>query len=255
LPSEHESSLAAIGAEFADTRTRLAATERALRAAEQEARDLRRERDRVLELLAKQESWLAAREPEPERTRARHRTGSLLPKVRAVVARAWQQFRPPPLPAPAVPPPAKPPPARREAPLVPHARDGAPARPVLFAAVWGLVPAELERVVARIQTSAAQAGVHPVFLTDCARLEILRAHRALFEYLPPMEELARLAPADDALLYLVRRLDLLRRKWQPVRIVACGEEATAILARLAAREEASDALRDLVGSAEGEPLR
>ena len=93
-------------------------------------------------------------------------------------------------------------------------------RPVLFAAVWGLVPAELERVVARIQTSAAQAGVHPVFLTDCARLEILRAHRALFEYLPPMEELARLAPTDDALLYLVRRLELLRRKWQPVRIVA-----------------------------------
>ena len=126
---------------------------------------------------------------------------------------------------------------------------------MLFAAVWGLVPAELERVVARIQTSAAQARVHPVFLTDCARLEILRAHRALFEYLPTMEELARLAPADDALLYLVRRLDLLRRKWQPVRIVACGEEAASILARLAAREEASDALRDLVGSAEAEPLR
>ena len=78
---------------------------------------------------------------------------------------------------------------------MPHARDGVPPRPVLFAAVWGLVPAELERVVARIQTSAAQAGVHPVFLTDCARLEILRAHRALFEYLPPMEELAE-APTE-----------------------------------------------------------
>jgi predicted O-methyltransferase YrrM len=75
---------------------------------------------------------------------------------------------------------------------------------------------------------------------------LVRRHRALFERLPPRAELERLAPPDEAAIYLARRLLILCRKWRPLRVVPCGEAAAAWLAAVASVPEA-EGLRPLLG--------
>jgi hypothetical protein len=234
---------------LAAARAEATAARRALGGARTEASDLRRERDRLLELLVRQEGRLAHAEavaPAPM-SPPTQTPGRLLRTAAGIAARLRR-------PAPSAPQPEAPPPAPRsppakvpgdEPPLVPFARDGAPPRPVLLAAVQGLVAAELERLVGAVQARTAEAGVHVVFVTDCAELALFRRRGALVEYLPPPAELERLVSPDEAAIYLARRLDLLRRKWGPVRILAYGEDAAAWLARLAASPEAAD-VRPLV---------
>ena len=131
-------------------------------------------------------------------------------------------------------------------PLVPFSRDGVTARPVLIAAVHGLVGAELQRVAAsmRVGTTMGPDRVHVVFLTDLPEIATLRREGVLVEYLPPRPELERLA-ADPAEvdLYLARRLEILCRKWGPARIVAYGPEATDWMSRLVASLKAPRSAR------------
>jgi hypothetical protein len=122
--------------------------------------------------------------------------------------------------------------------LVPFARDGASARPVVAAAVHGLGGAELEAVVAGVLAGAEGAGVHALFVTDGDDLTPFRRRRALFERLPSPADLGRLAPPDEAAIYLARRLVILCRKWRPLRVVPYGEAAAAWLAAVAAAPEA-----------------
>jgi GR25 family glycosyltransferase involved in LPS biosynthesis len=92
----------------------------------------------------------------------------------------------------------------------------------VLAVVVGLAEEELEAVVER---TAGDRAVVPVFLTDQDGFAVFRTRRLAFEYLPPPA--AR--PGLDWELYRLRRLALLRRKWQPVRIVAFGSEASALV--------------------------
>lgn len=115
-------------------------------------------------------------------------------------------------------PPGEPTPSRRLVePLRPGHASGS-SLPCVFVVAIG-VPAEgLAKIVAQL---TAQSGPRPVFLTDDDHFEIFRRHGAIFEYLPPIEP----APDLDIDLYRLRRLALLRRKWQPSRIIAFGAPA------------------------------
>lgn len=99
---------------------------------------------------------------------------------------------------------------------------GGRSAPCVFVVVIGVPSDDLATVVDRL---VSEGGPRPVFLTDDDRFEIFRRHRAIFEYLPPVEPAADL----DVELYRLRRLALLRRKWQPVRIVGFGAEAARII--------------------------
>lgn len=236
--------VARLARELALARVDEASARRALEGARTEAADLRRERDRLLELLVRQEDWLARTEAPavPVRPPSAPVPPDRLRRTTAEFAARLLRRRPaPPGPPGPVAPESRPPAvkAHGEPPLVPFARDGAPPRPVLLAAVQGLAPAELERLIGTVQARTADAGVHVVFVTDCAELALFRRRGALVEYLPPPSELERMVGPGEAVVYLARRLELLRRKWGPVRIVAYGEDAAAWLARLTASPEAA----------------
>ncbi|EWY35843.1 hypothetical protein N825_34080 [Skermanella stibiiresistens SB22] len=235
-------------AELADLRVEVRNARRALDAALTDAEDLRRERDRLLELVVRQEAWLtqAGQSGAQPRTHSgeqterpeRRRAG----KLRLFTRRFGGALRRQALASPPVQPAAIPPfqPAARVASLMPFSRDGAEPRPLLFAAVIGLVPAELDRVVALAQRQAEKAGVHVVFLTDCSELTLFRRYKALVEYLPPAGDLAGMADPAEVQLYLARRLGLLRRKWRPVRVLAYGRDALVWLETLTALPDAVD---------------
>lgn len=97
-----------------------------------------------------------------------------------------------------------------------------PAAVHVLAVVIGLAEEELEAVVER---TLGDRTVVPVFLTDQDGFRVFRTRRLAFEYLPPPAP----RPGLDWDLYRLRRLALLRRKWQPVRIVAFGSEASALV--------------------------
>ncbi|MGH6901847.1 MAG: hypothetical protein ACREIR_03825, partial [Geminicoccaceae bacterium] len=61
--------------------------------------------------------------------------------------------------------------------------------------------------------------------TDNDAFQLFRGRRVLFEFLPPPSDRERLAPELDWRLFTLRRLALIRRKWQPVRVVAFGRAA------------------------------
>jgi hypothetical protein len=100
---------------------------------------------------------------------------------------------------------------------------------VLIAVVIGLDAALLESTLAVIAANAdrSEGAVETLCLTDCTDFEQFRRHRLLFEYLPPALERERFVPDLDWNLYTLRRLARLRRKWNPVRIVAFGPQAQA----------------------------
>ena len=120
-------------------------------------------------------------------------------------------------------------------------------------AVFGLGPAELERVVDLVSGGLSPAGtVVPVFLTDSGAFEVFRARRAVFEYLPPPDQRARFAPDLDWDLYVLRRLVLLRRKWRPVRVIAFGPAARAVLAAWRECRFEDEDIRALIHGPEGD---
>jgi hypothetical protein len=106
-----------------------------------------------------------------------------------------------------------------------------PKSHAIVALVVGLADDELVGVLDLLQAQRARSDLEPILLTDCDALELFRARTLAFEYLPPPALRARLAPQLDWDLYLLRRLALLRRKWQPVRIVAFGPSAAQLLSQ------------------------
>ena len=233
--------VADLARELARLRAEVAQTRRSLDAAREETAVLGRECQQLLDLLAQQDVLLGrASAPPPQPAFRQH--------IRQTARRLAARVRPkhasstPPSPKPAAPPP-------KDGPLVPFSRASAPARPVLLAVVNGLTAVELERIAVSVHDAMDKAGVHVVFLTDSPALAVLRRRVPLVEYLPPQHELERLARPAEAELYLARRLEILCRKWQPVRIVPYGEAAAAWLARLCSLPEAA-ALGPLVGAVE-----
>jgi hypothetical protein len=120
----------------------------------------------------------------------------------------------------------------------------------LMAVVIGLEEALLERALAVVGAGADRAAgsVATVCLTDCCDFELFRRHRLWFEYLPPLPQQERFAPDLDWGLYTLRRLARLRRKWNPVRIVAFGPIAQAQVALWRASPFEDETIKELIGA-------
>ena len=95
--------------------------------------------------------------------------------------------------------------------------------------VFGLSEAEIEKVLVAISAYCAERDLAPLLLTDNDAFQVFRGRRVLFEYVPARSDQERLAPELDWRLYTLRRLALIRRKWQPIRVVAFGHRAAEVL--------------------------
>ena len=104
-----------------------------------------------------------------------------------------------------------------------------PKAHAIIALVVGLTGDELVGVLDLLRAQRARSDHEPILVTDCDACELFRARGLAFEYLPAPGLRTRLLPQLDWELYLLRRLALLRRKWQPVRIVAFGPAAAEML--------------------------
>jgi hypothetical protein len=112
--------------------------------------------------------------------------------------------------------------------LVPWLQNG-PPKAVLAVVAFGLSVAEIEQVLAAVEAKCAERDLAPLLLTDNDALQAFRGRRVLFEYLPAPSDQERLAPELDWRLYTLRRLALIRRKWQPTRVVAFGHRAAEVV--------------------------
>jgi GR25 family glycosyltransferase involved in LPS biosynthesis len=120
-------------------------------------------------------------------------------------------------------------PRRGEPPLQAFAQELPQAQAMLIVLV-GLGREECAKALDTLGSVGRQLGIVPVVITDsAAAFAPLRARRMAFEYLPPAGRQERRMPELDWQLYRLRRLALLRRKWQPTRIVAFGPAARALV--------------------------
>ena len=114
-----------------------------------------------------------------------------------------------------------------ELPLIPKIKQQQP-RPMLGVAIFGLAIADLDGVLQIVDNYSRQHGFEPLLLTDCDAFEHFRARRLVFEYLP-LSGREVLGHELDWQLYTQRRLALIRRKWQPVRIISFGRKAVEVV--------------------------
>ncbi|MGH6903663.1 MAG: hypothetical protein ACREIR_13090, partial [Geminicoccaceae bacterium] len=112
--------------------------------------------------------------------------------------------------------------------LVPWLKD-CPPKAVLGVVVFGLSEAEILSVLGVVERYCAERDLAPLLLTDNDAFQLFRGRRVLFEFLPPPSDRERLAPELDWRLFTLRRLALVRRKWQPVRVVAFGRAAAEVV--------------------------
>lgn len=129
-----------------------------------------------------------------------------------------------------------------------------PAAKVVMVVVFDLGPAELGTIVEVVDEQSAAAGVVPIFLTDSDDFQPFRSRRVPFEYLPPPSHGARFAPDLDWELYRQRRLALLRRKWQPGRIVAFGPTASAAVAAWRESPFEDPSIAEVIAGGDGSPV-
>lgn len=97
--------------------------------------------------------------------------------------------------------------------------------------------------------ATGERAVEPVLVTDCMAFALFRDAGLIFEYLPGLAVRQRHAPDLAWDTYIARRLERLRHKWAPVRIVAVGAVARDVLARQLGSPFAAEDLPTLVGGA------
>lgn len=112
--------------------------------------------------------------------------------------------------------------------LVPWVRNG-PPKAVLGVVIFGLSETEILSVLGVVERYGAERDLAPLLLTDNDAFQLFRGRRVLFEFLPRRSEQERHAPDLDWRLFTLRRLALIRRKWQPVRVVAFGRTAAEVV--------------------------
>jgi hypothetical protein len=181
--------------------------------------------------------------PEPAGLRLAARLAGLFGRRRTrpeADAKAVPATRPALLPAP----------TRAEA-LQPFIKDGH-AQPLIAAILLGLGRDELPVVLGLIERYCRDRQLTPVLLTDHDGLELFRCRRMLFEYLPPAALRDRVAPAMDWDLYLQRRLALIRRKWQPARIIAFGPAAAQVARTWRGSPFEDEGIEELIGIGDGD---
>lgn len=109
-------------------------------------------------------------------------------------------------------------------------RDGVVLEQIVIVVALGLDQNEVARLLQIVETDCSSRGLTPLFLVDIDSFEVFRERGLFFEYLPPIDDRTRFDPSVHWNLYLQRRLAIIRRKWEPVRIVSFGEVATKTLA-------------------------
>lgn len=121
------------------------------------------------------------------------------------------------------------PPARYDAPALRRLDGERPPRRVFIAVVIGLAADDLERVLDLLKEQSEALDVEIVLLTDQLDFEVFRRRDMIFEYLAPVEpRRARRGDLDWELLEH-RRLAVIRRKWQPGRIIGFGDRSLRLL--------------------------
>ena len=123
----------------------------------------------------------------------------------------------------------------------------APDARAVMVALFGLPPAEIEEVVAKLSAAAlpGPGQLVRVYLTDSPAFDPFRARGLPFEYLPPPPTSGRSSHRDWP-VYQTRRFALLCDKWQPVEVVGLGPAATARLAAWRASPHLPDSVRQLL---------
>ena len=126
---------------------------------------------------------------------------------------------------------------------------------VIMTLVLGLDEATLGplvREMAAMDPTAPEPGqraLEPVLVTDCMAFALFRDAGLIFEYLPSPAVRQRHAPDLPWDTYIAKRLERLRHKWAPVRMVAVGAVARDVLARQLTSPFAAEDLPTLVGGA------
>ena len=113
-------------------------------------------------------------------------------------------------------------------PLIANYRKVSP-QSVLAVVAFGMDENELRSLLPVIERDSAEANMMPLILTDNDAFEILRERSMIFEYLPPAEDRQRFSRKLNWDLYIQRRLSIIRKKWQPARVVALGQVASQTL--------------------------
>lgn len=121
-------------------------------------------------------------------------------------------------------------PTSGDSPLVPWIKEGSP-RPVLCAVVTGLPPSEIEGILEVVECQCRERRMAPLVLTSDDDFQGFQGRRLVVEYLPSEGALRAAVPDRPVDLYLLRRLALIRQKWQPERIVAFGPNASEMVRR------------------------
>jgi hypothetical protein len=191
------------------------------------------ERDRLASLLAARDAELLrlARELGALGERAApaaRRSPTFLAAARAMLDKVRHTRGPKRSKSPGAPPAVERPSTARA--LLPWIKDG-PPKPVLGVVVFGLCEAEIERVLGIVEPHCAERDLVPLLLTDNDAFQLFRGRRVLFEFLPARAEQERFAAELDWRLFTLRRLALIRRKWQPVRVIAFGRQAAEVVQR------------------------
>ena len=131
-----------------------------------------------------------------------------------------------------------------------------PQARAVMVALFGLSPAEIDGVVAKLAAVETDSGeLVRVFLTDNNDFDPFRRRGLPFEYLPPSPpEKARRGQRDWS-MYQLRRFALLCDKWQPVEVVGFGPAAAARLAAWQASPHLPNSVRQLLAVADDVPTR
>jgi hypothetical protein len=218
--------------EVAETRRRGEQLKPALEKGARRIQQLIGERERLTSLLAERDAELQRLNRElgafTERATAARGSFSFLALASGMlgkfrhIRKAPGRSKPASAPAEAVERPST------ERPLRPWIKNG-PPKAVLGVVVFGLSEAEIENVLGIVERHCAERDLAPLLLTDNDAFQLFRGRRVLFEFLPAHAQQQRFAAELDWRLFTLRRLALIRRKWQPVRVIAFGRVATEIV--------------------------
>jgi GR25 family glycosyltransferase involved in LPS biosynthesis len=107
--------------------------------------------------------------------------------------------------------------------------DHHPGRRTIAVLVYGMDTLELAGALDVVDRHCKARDLTPIFLTDHDGFDLFRAHGRVFEYLPPPQAREKFAPDLNWDLYVLRRLALIRRKWQPARVIAFGRTAAEVV--------------------------
>jgi hypothetical protein len=186
------------------------------------------ERDRLIFLLAERDAEVQRLNREFGAVTPRAVPAAEFPPLLAAARAMLERIRPArKAPAPAAPPRMAS--ATGRAPrLEPWVKNGAP-KAVLAVVVFGLSEAEIASVLDVVEPYCAEHDLAPLLLTDNDAFQLFRGRRVLFEFLPARADRERLAPELEWRFYTLRRLALIRRKWQPIRVVAFGGAAAEVV--------------------------